>query len=90
MKKDLVYGFLDESPNLCDKNFFFCVNIISTSKKAAKKLQKILKMTRKTIVKKKLSSLPELKFYHSDKRTKTFVLSKLAKQDEPSFPSQYR
>jgi len=81
MKKNLVYGFLDESPSLHDKTFFFCVDIVSTTKKTNKKLQKILKKARKRIVKKKLKSVSELKFYHSNEKTRFFILSELAKQD---------
>lgn len=81
MKKSLVYGFLDESPSLHDKAFFFCVNIVSTNKKTNKKLQKILKRARNRILKKKLKSLPELKFYNSNEKTRLFILSELAKQD---------
>lgn len=81
MKNSLVYGFLDESPSLHDEAFFFCVDIITTSRKTNKNLQKILKKARKRIVKKTLRSLPELKFYHSNKKTKVFILSEIAKQD---------
>jgi len=79
MKKSLTYAFLDESPSLNSKDFFFCIGIISTDKKTNKKLEDILKKAR-TKIKKKLRKLLELKFYHSDKRTRLYVLSELAKQ----------
>lgn len=85
MTKQLVYGFLDESSSLHDKAFFFCVDIISTSEKTNKQLQNILRKARRKIVKKKLKSLTELKFYNSDEKTRVFVLTELAKQDVSIF-----
>ena len=84
MKKKLAYGFLDESPGLSDKALFFCVDIISTSRETNQNLKKILKRTRKRIVRKKLKSLPELKFHNSNERTRKFVLKEIAKQDVKS------
>ena len=81
MNSNLVYGFLDESPSLNDKTFFFCVDILSTSDRINKKLRNILKKTRKRIIKKKLKSVPELKFHTSDEKTRVFVLSQIAQHD---------
>lgn len=81
MSQSLAYGFLDESPNLSDKEIFFCVDIISTTEKTNKSLQTIIKRARKRIVKKKLKSLYELKFHVSDEKTREYVLKEIAKHD---------
>ncbi len=81
MVNNIVFGFLDESPSLSDDTFFFCVDIVSTSEKINKNLQKILKNARHKIVKKKLKQLSELKFYNSDEKTKMYILSQIAKCD---------
>lgn len=81
MNTQLVYGFLDESPSLSDKNFFFCVAILSAANFSRRTLQNILKKTRRRVLKKKLKSLAEIKFYNSDERTRRFILSEIAKQD---------
>jgi len=79
--KKLAYGFLDESPNLSDKNLYFCVDIISTSEETKRKLQKIIKKARRKVVKKKSKPIPEIKFYNSSKKIRTFILSELIKHD---------
>ncbi len=81
MANNLAYGFLDESPNLSDKETFFCVDIISTNEKTNKSLQTIIKRARKKILKKKLKSLYELKFHVSDDKTREYVLREIAKHD---------
>lgn len=81
IKRRLAYGFLDESPSLHDKAFFFCVDIISTSEETNKKLQRIPKRARERIVRKKLKSLGEIKFNNSNEKTRLFVLSEIAKQN---------
>ncbi len=75
----ITYGFLDESSSLSDKPFYFCVTILMTREKASSRLQNIMKRARKKIVKKKLKSLSEIKFYNSDEKTRTFVLTELSK-----------
>lgn len=81
MNTQLVYGFLDESPSLSDKNYFFCVGVLSTHEKKNKQLAGILKDARRRVIKKRLKSLAELKFHTSNERIKTFVLSRIVKQD---------
>ena len=81
MTNNLVYGFLDESPSLNDQSFFFCVDIISTSEKTNKHLQNIIKRARKKIVKKQIKQLSELKFHNSDRKTRDYVLTEIAKSN---------
>lgn len=77
----LAYGFLDESPALSDKDFFFCVDILSTKDQTNVTLVKIIKNARKRVLKKKLRSLSEIKFHNSDEKTRVYVLQEIAKQD---------
>lgn len=79
MNNKLVYGFLDESPNLSDSAYFFCVDIISTSEKTNKALQKIVKKARKKTIKKQIRQLSEIKFHNSDEKTRIYVLTEIAK-----------
>lgn len=79
MDDKLVYGFLDESPNLSDSAYFFCVDIISTSEKTNKVLQNIVKRARKKTVKKQISQLSEVKFHNSDEKTRQYILAEIAK-----------
>lgn len=81
MTNEPAYGFLDESPALSDSVLFFCVNIISTSDRTNKQLQKIIKKARKRIVKKKIRSLSEIKFHDSEEKIRLYVLREIAKQD---------
>lgn len=81
MRRNVVYGYLDESPSLRDEAFFFCVDILSTSDRTNKRLKNILKRARKKVLKKKLKSLSEIKFYNSDERTRTYILSEIAEYD---------
>lgn len=79
MGKNLVYGFLDESPSLSDNAFFFCVDIVASDVRTNSQLRKIIKNARRKIVKKKLKQLSELKFYNSDDKTRFYILSQIAK-----------
>jgi hypothetical protein len=81
MDTTITYGFLDESSSLSDKPFYFCVTILTTGEKANTRLQNIIKRARKKIVKKKLKSLSEIKFYNSDEKTRVFILTELTKMN---------
>ena len=79
MEKQIVSGFLDESPSLHDKAYFFCVDILTTTEEIKNNLRKIIKNARQKIVKKKLKSLTEIKFNNSDEKTRIYVLKEIAK-----------
>lgn len=79
MDDKLVYGFLDESPNLSDSAYFFCVDIISTSERTNKALQNIIKRARRKTVKKQIRQLSEIKFHNSDEKTRKYILTEIAK-----------
>lgn len=81
MPSSLVYGFLDESSSLPSKDLFFCVDIVVSDEKVSKLLSDILTRARKRIIKKKLKTLTEIKFYHSDERTRSYILSQIATTD---------
>lgn len=85
MPSSIVYGFLDESPSLSDKDYFFCVDIITSEEKVNNNLHKIIKKAREKIIKKKLKNIQEIKFHTSDEKTRIYILSELAKQDVEIF-----
>ncbi len=80
MKDDLTYGFLDESPNLTDKESFFSVVIVLTTDQNKKNYQSIFKRIRKSELKGKKKDVPELKFAHSTDRVRTKTLQAISKR----------
>ena len=80
MNNDLVYGFLDESPNLADEKYFFCVDIIVDSQKSSHQLKNIIRKARKRLGKKP-KNISELKFNNSEEKTRIFILSEISKSD---------
>ncbi|MDO8570849.1 MAG: DUF3800 domain-containing protein [Candidatus Daviesbacteria bacterium] len=77
---DLVYGFLDESPNLQDKFAFFSVVIILSTNPDEKSYRSIFKKTRKNVLKKKQKEIPELKFANSTPQVRIKILKAIGKR----------
>lgn len=79
MSHDLIYGFLDESPSLHDKAYFFCVGIILTSDPDEKHYRSLFKRVREKILNRKLKKVPEIKFSESTDQVRKKVLEAIAK-----------
>lgn len=79
MSNDLIYGFLDESPSLHDKAYFFCVGILLTSDPDEKHYRSLFKRVREKILNRKLKKVPEIKFSESTDQVRKRVLEAIAK-----------
>lgn len=79
MSSNLVYGFMDESPSLHDKAFFFCVGILLTSDPDEKHYKSLFKRIREKILNRKLRKVPEIKFSKSTEQVRRRVLKTIAK-----------
>lgn len=80
MKDDLIYGFLDESPNLKDKAFFFCVAIVLPDNPNPNHFQHIFKKIRRNELRKKKKNISEIKFANSSPQIKQRVLELIRKE----------
>lgn len=80
MKDDLTYGFLDESPNLKDQAFFFCVAILLPDNPNPAHYQHIFKKIRQRELKKKKKQISEIKFSNSSPQIKRKVLELISKE----------
>jgi len=65
MDTTIAYGFLDESPSLYDKAFFFCVGILLTADPDEKHYRSIFKRVREKTLNKTLKKVTEIKFSES-------------------------
>lgn len=79
MSNDLIYGFLDESPSLHDKAYFFCVGILLTSGPNEKHYKSLFKRVREKILNRKLKKVPEIKFSDSTDQVRKKVLEAITK-----------
>ena len=77
--KNIVYGYLDESPGLHDANFFFCVDVILTENPADKETLSLMKRVRERLHGKEKRRLPEIKFSRASEAIKLQVLKRMAK-----------
>lgn len=78
---NLVYGFLDESPSLTSRDFFFCVSIVVTKEQTNKQIADIFTRAHKKLLGKKTKFLGEIKFNNSSDKIRLYVLEELAKID---------
>lgn len=78
--QQMRYGYLDESPSLPDLDLFFIVALLSAEAPVLKSLRRIPKRVRTRILGKKLSQVPELKFYNSPKSVRRRMLEMIAQQ----------
>lgn len=79
MDKGVAYGFLDESPSLHDKAFFFCVGILLTSDPDEKHFKSIFKRVREKMLNRKFKKVPEIKFSKSTEQVRKRLFEAIAK-----------
>lgn len=75
----MIYGYLDESANLSDENFFFCVGIVFGDKKVERDFEHIIKKTRNNLKIYKKKFVSELKFNNSSDKLKKYIFNKIDK-----------
>ena len=75
----MMYGFLDESPSLHDKAYFFCVDILLEENPNNKEIQTIIKRAREKLPSKEKKRVPELKFANTLPDIRQYVLKSIAK-----------
>lgn len=77
---NLTYGFLDESPNLKDQAYFFCVAILLPDNPNPAHFQHIFKKIRQRELGKQKKQIFEIKFSNSSPRIKRKVLELISKE----------
>ncbi len=77
----MTYDYLDESGNLSDENYFFCVGLTFSNKKIEREFEHIIKRSKMNLKMTKGKFISEMKFNNSSDSLRRYILRKINELD---------